>query len=118
MEYLNIPEVEFQKPVSDYLRVATASPEVSIADVPANVVSTLEAYEAAKKQQAELLVLPELSLTGYSAADLFHNQHVLEQTERGITELAAHTTEGPALVVGAPLRHQGLLYNCAVLLAE
>lgn len=108
----------FTKPVNDYFRVATASPEVVLGDVATNVVTTLKAYEEAGKAQVELLVLPELSITGYSTADLFQNSHVLEETEKGLIALARATTDGPALLVGAPIRHQGRLYNCAVMLAN
>ena len=119
MEQSPLEQLErFEKPVSDYLRVATVSPEVALADVPANVATLTEAYEAAKAGQAELLVCPELSMTGYTTADFFHNQHVTEQAEQGLQDLAAITENGPALLVGAPLRHDDILYNCAVMLAE
>ena len=118
MEYRDLTAGNFEKTVDDYLRVATSSPEIAIADIPFNVRSIAEAYEQAKAEQAELVVMPELCLTGYSAADLFHNAHVLEQTEKGLTALAEQTRDGPAMVVGAPLRHEGLLFNCAVMLAE
>jgi NAD+ synthase (glutamine-hydrolysing) len=107
-----------EKPTDDYLRVATVSPEVALADVPANVRAIGENYQSAKDEQAELVVCPELSMTGYSTADLFHNAHVLERAERGLQELAALTDDGPAMLVGAPLHHNDVLYNCAVMLAE
>lgn len=109
--------IRFEKPSGDYLRVATVSPEVSLADVPANVATLTEAYETAKDEQVELLVCPELSLTGYSTADFFHNTYVQEQAERGLQDLAALTEDGPAMLVGAPLRHNDVVYNCAVMLA-
>lgn len=118
MEYHTLHQDQFVKPLDDYLRVATDSPEVAIADIPANINNILARYKAAHDGGVELLVLPELCLTGYSAADLFHNQHVLEQTEQGLTELAAATVQGPAMIVGTPLPHKGLLYNCAAVLAE
>lgn len=108
----------FTKPTEDYLRVMTASPEAFIADVPANVRAALEEYEKAKNSGAELLVLPELGLSGYTTADLFFNSHVLEQTIRGLAQLAQATKEGPAMVIGAPLERQGILYNCAAILAD
>jgi NAD+ synthase (glutamine-hydrolysing) len=107
----------FEKPTTDYLRVATVSPEVAPADVATNTAALASAYEAAKAEQAELLVTPELSLTGYTAADLFHNQHVLDNAEYGLEELADLTKDGPAMLVGVPLRRDGVLYNCAVMLA-
>lgn len=108
----------FEKPTEDYLRVMTASPEVTIADPVANVTATKEAYASAIENEAELLVLPELNLTGYSTADLFHNEHILETTQAALCDLAEATVEGPALIVGAPLVHAGKLYNCAAVLAE
>lgn len=108
----------FEKPVDDYLRVMTASPEVAIADPRANTESILLAYQDAKDQEAELLALPELCVTGYSTADLFFNRHVLERSQEAVGKLAEATANGPAMVIGAPLEHNGLLYNCGILLAE
>lgn len=118
MEYQPLTAEQFTKPVADYLRVATAAPEVTVADVPANIAASLAAYDEIKTRGAELAVLPELGLTGYTAGDLLHNQYVLEQTVAGLTALASATVDGPALVVGAPLVHEGLLYNCGVVMAE
>lgn len=108
----------FEKPIKDYLRLMTASPEVGIADPVANQQAIALAYQQAKVEQAELLVLPELCVTGYSAADLFFNRHVLNRTLESLQALAAMTENGPAVVVGAPLAQDNLLYNCAVILAE
>lgn len=108
----------FEKPVDDYLRVMTATPVVAIADPMTNAARIIETYEEARQVEAELLVLPELNLTAYSAADLFHNDHVLEQTQKVLPMLAEETLDGPAMIVGAPLRSKGILYNCAVMLAE
>jgi NAD+ synthase (glutamine-hydrolysing) len=118
MDHDELSAEAFVKPTDDYLRVMTTTPEVAIADVATNVERLLVVYKTAQTADTELLVTPELSLTGYTAADLFHNQHVLEQTKLGLLELAAATTNGPAMVVGAPLEHQGVLYNCGVMLAD
>lgn len=117
MEYIALTSDIFIKPTADYLRIATAAPEVAIADVPANVRLIGSTYRDIGATGAELAVLPELCLTGYTAADLLHNQHLLEQTQKGLAELAAITVDGPTLVVGAPLAHNGVLYNCGVVLA-
>lgn len=108
----------FEKPTNDYLRVMTTSLEVAIADPKVNTERILLAYQEAKAEQAEVLTLPELSITGYSTADLFFNSHVREQTEAALTTLAEATNSGPALVVGAPIEEAGVLYNCGVVLAE
>lgn len=108
----------FEKPVDDYLRIMTTSLDVAIADPKINTERILVAYDAAKTEQAEVLALPELSITGYSTADLFFNSHVREQTEEALITLAAATKDGPALVVGAPIEDNGVLYNCGIVLAE
>lgn len=118
MENRETAQPNFEKPINDYLRVMTATPDVAIADVSANVQSILTCYETAKQEEAELLALPELCITSYSAADLFNNDHVLEQAEKGLTKLAEATKDGPVMVVGAPLSHNNMLYNCAAVLAE
>lgn len=115
---MKTPEQIFEKPTSDYLRVMTASPEAVIADPKANTKAILACYDQAKQQQAELLTLPELCVTGYSTADLFFNRHVLEQASAALKALASATESGPALVVGAPIENNGILYNCGVMLAE
>lgn len=108
----------FDKPTEDYLRVMTASPEVAIADVAQNTENIVQAYRQAIEARAEVLALPELTLTGYSAADLLQNQHVLEASRSGLLDLADITKGGPALIVGLPIEHRGILYNCAAVLAE
>lgn len=111
-------QAPFEKPGQDYLRVATASPEVAIGDVPANIEAILASYADAQVEQAELVVLPELGVTGYSTSDLLQNQHVLSQARTGLEVLAKATVGGPAMIVGAPLMHKDILYNCGVVLAE
>lgn len=109
---------EFIKPTEDYLRIMTASPAVAIADPARNARNILDCYERARQDQAELLVLPELCMTGYSTADLFFNRHVQEKTLEALDTLAEATTDGPAMIVGLPIDQQAILYNCAALLAE
>lgn len=108
----------FPKPADDYLRVMTASPEVAIADPRVNVDAILACYGQAKHAQVEVLALPELCITGYSTADLFFSRHVLERSDEALATLAAATIDGPAMVIGAPIEDNGILYNCAVLVAE
>lgn len=107
----------FEKPTDDYLRVMTASPEVAIADPRVNTERILACYQEARDAQAEILALPELCVTGYSTADLFFSRHVLERSDEALAVIAEATQDGPALVVGAPIEDNGVLYNCAVLMA-
>ena len=74
---------------NDYgmLRVASLVPRVNVADVPLNVRSILESIASALAQGAQLIVLPELAVTGYTCGDLLGNDALLTATERGVTEI-------------------------------
>lgn len=98
-----------------YVRVASAVPSVSVADVDFNVNSICDSIKQAIECKAQLLVLPELCLTSYTCADLFGNEQLLDAAEEGLRKIQSFT-EGNDLVVfvGAPLRCDGHLYNCAV----
>lgn len=98
-----------------YIRVASAVPSVSVADVDFNVNSICDSIKQAIECKAQLLVLPELCLTSYTCADLFGNEQLLDAAEEGLRKIQSFT-EGNDLVVfvGAPLRCDGHLYNCAV----
>lgn len=108
----------FEKPTDDYLRVRTESLAVFIANPQENADRILRCYDGAMEADVELLALPELSLTGYSAADMFFDRHVLTEAENAVATLAQATVSGPAMIVGAPLEKDGLLYNCGIVLAE
>ncbi|MCK5843670.1 MAG: NAD(+) synthase, partial [Victivallales bacterium] len=98
-------------------RVAAAAPKLSVADVEANGAEIATLIERAECDNAALLLLPELSITGYTCADLFHNSTLLEAAEAEIA-IIAESLNGKRIicVVGAPLRNNGRLYNCAVVI--
>ncbi len=106
-------------PSNSFIRVATACPEVSLADVPANIDRIAEIYESAEEQEVSLVVFPELSLTGYTLGDLVQQSALLSQAENGLQELANITLERhAAMVVGLPIKVTNGLYNCAAVLAD
>jgi NAD+ synthase (glutamine-hydrolysing) len=102
-----------------FVRVAVVSPELALGDVAKNAaVITREARSLAHRG-CRLVVFPELCLTGYSCADLFHTDALLAAATRGLTELAEATHDLPAvLVVGLPLVVQDRLYNVAAVIAR
>ncbi|MFD5831168.1 NAD(+) synthase [Lentzea sp. NPDC060358] len=101
-----------------YLRVAAVSPPVRVADVAHNTRATVEALERAAARGCRLAVFPELGLTGYTCADLFHQEVLLDAAEQGLREvLRASLRLGVAAIAGLPVRVGGRLYNCAALVA-
>ncbi len=103
--------------MNDYglVRVASAVPEMNVADVDFNVEKIMECVADAVKKRASLVVFPELSLTGYTCADLFGSELLLDASDRALLRIADFSADKDiAIVVGAPVRHRGHLYNCAV----
>lgn len=100
-------------------RVATAIPTVKVADVEYNLKQHIQLLREAHSEGVQLLVFPELSLTGYTCADLFHHRPLLDATVQAIMHLAeAARGIDMAVIVGAPLTYCNRLYNCAVLLGD
>ena len=98
-----------------FLRVAVAVPEVRVADPVRNTDRTIALAERAAAEGAVLTVFPELGLSSYTADDLFHQEALLEEVRAQLDRLARATADLPGLlVVGAPLRTEDRLFNCAV----
>jgi NAD+ synthase (glutamine-hydrolysing) len=103
---------------SGYLRVATACPPVTVADVPANTAAVRECYLAAVAEHCAVVVTPELSLTGYSLGDLVLRRGLRAAALDALAALAADTaTHATILVVGLPLAQLDAIYNVAAVLA-
>lgn len=99
-----------------FIKTAAAVPTVRVGDVQFNLHQTQGLLARAVKQGAEIIVFPELGLTGYTCADLFHQTILLDQAEQALTELLAFSKTYSALcAVGMPVRVENALYNCAVL---
>ncbi|CAN5394391.1 NAD(+) synthase [soil metagenome] len=98
-----------------FVRVATAVPKVKLADPAANAASVLALVREAHEAGVAVLVLPELGLTGYTIDDLLQQDALLDAVEAAISTLAQASKDlAPLLVIGAPLRDGGRLYNTAV----
>jgi len=102
-----------------FVRVAAATPVVHTADPSANADEHIALIRQAGEQGVDLIVFPELSLSGYAIDDLLMQAALLDEVDRQIQRVADATREaGVAAVVGAPLRHGDALFNCAVVLAN
>ena len=102
-----------------YFRVAAVVPRVKVGDVGFNLDEIMETAKDAMNNGARLAVYPELSLTGYTCADLFANELLLKQSEDALGWLRdCINYKDIVLVVGAPVRHGGHLFNCAVVIAD
>ena len=101
--------------MKNMLRVAAVTPKVHIGSVSGNVREIMDIYEE-YKDAADVIVTPELSITGYTCADLFENRKLIDGARRGLLQLAMATCTGQsALVVGLPFEVDGELFNCCLL---
>lgn len=102
-----------------FVRVAAATPVVHTADPAANADEHIALIRQAADQGADLIVFPELSLSGYAIDDLLMQDALLNEVERRLSVLAEVADQaGVIAVVGAPLRNGDALYNCAVVLGS
>lgn len=98
-----------------FVRVAACAPRVAPADPAANAERILVFWREAEAEKASLLLTPELSLSGYAIDDLLLQATLLDAVEATLVHLKTESEKlSPAVVVGAPLRLGGAIYNCAV----
>ncbi|MDC0887050.1 NAD(+) synthase [Altererythrobacter sp.] len=102
-----------------FVRVATATPALRTADVAFNRDGILAEAEKAHAAQADLVVYPELCVSSYAIDDLMLQSAMLDACETAIGEIVKGS-EGltPVLIIGAPLRRNGKVYNCALAIAN
>ena len=124
------------------IEAAAVSPDLKIADPHYNARQIIAAMETMARAQgscgsgvnpegkagaecgagraAGIVVFPELSISGYTCADLFLNENLLQESEAALLEVAAATGRFPGLLaaVGVPVRFRNQLYNCAAFLSE
>lgn len=102
-----------------FLRAAAASLKLKPADPEFNKEEILKAIDEAVENEARLLVTPELSVTGYTCADLFFNKALLSKAMSALGEMADYTNgKNIAVLVGVPVEFKNSLYNCAAVLVN
>ncbi len=100
-----------------FVRVAACTLPVAIADPCTNAERTLAMARECHAESVALAVFPELGLSGYAIDDLLLQDPVIDAVLTGLDSIVAASADLlPVLVVGAPLRHKGSLYNCAVVI--
>ena len=102
-----------------FVRLATSTPQVRPADVAYNAAGILDQARKAHERNVDLLLYPEMCLSSYALDDLHMQSALLDAVEREIAGLVTASAElTPVLAIGAPLRHNGRIYNCALVIAH
>ncbi|MEM6908340.1 MAG: nitrilase-related carbon-nitrogen hydrolase, partial [Pseudomonadota bacterium] len=108
----------FDMHAQGFVRVATSTPCVRVSDVAYNTAGVISEAQRAHEAGVDLVVYPELTLSSYAIDDLHLQSALLDRVERAVADVVAASAElTPVLVLGAPLRRTGKLYNCALVIA-
>ena len=101
------------------VRSAVCTPAVIPGDPGFNTAETLRLAREGDAAGCDLMLFPELGISAYAIDDLFLQDAMLRRVEAEIGTLAAASAAlKPVLIVGAPLAHNGRLYNCAIAISR
>lgn len=102
-----------------FIKVAACTPEIQVADVDFNVDKIISQLEKCREEGVKVAVFSELCITGYTCQDLFFQNALLDKAMEGVVKIAKTTADSDMLVaVGVPVRANGKLYNCAVVIQD
>ncbi|MCM1543904.1 MAG: NAD(+) synthase [Ruminococcus sp.] len=101
----------------DFLTLALAVIKTQVGNTEHNTQQIISKIDSAKASEADIIVFPELALTGYTCGDLFNQKALLDSTLDGLKLILKKSVEtDKIIIVGAPLRLNGQLFNCAVVI--
>ena len=102
-----------------FVRVAAAVPMLRVADCKQNAQVIKEQIDEAINEGVEIVCFPELSITGYTCADLFFTQQLQRDALEALKDICLYTREKAIIIlVGAPLKVDNNLYNCAFVITD
>lgn len=101
----------------EFVRIAACVPQARVSDPAFALEQTLELARQGDADKVAVLLFPELGLSSYAIDDLLFQDALLEAVEQALASLVIASRDlFPVLLVGAPLRHAGQLYNCAIVI--
>ncbi len=101
-----------------FIKTEAVSPDLRVADCRYNTEKIIEALQSAGAHGSQLVVFPELAVTGYTCGDLFLQTSLQRAAEESLLEIAGATINlNLVAVVGVPLSIEGKLYNCAAVVS-
>ena len=102
-----------------FVRVAAAVPSVKVADIAYNLQQIKQQITEAEEKGVEVIVFPELCITGYTCQDLFAQHALIEESERAVQQLLEFTLgKTVTVIVGIPVDTGKLLLNCAAVIGN
>ena len=103
----------------DFIKVAAACPKTKVADIEFNLKHIKISIEEAIKNEAKVIVFPELSITAYTCADLFTHSNLINSSIKALENICEFSKEKDILIlVGSPILKDDVLFNCGVFIFE
>ena len=104
---------------NSFITVAAAIPAVKVADCDYNIEQIIAQVTEAEEKGVEIIVFPELCVTGYSCQDLFRQSTLLENVELSVVRLLGHMRKMNVIaIIGVPVIVGDLLLNCAAVIQK
>ncbi len=99
------------------VRVAAATPLIRVADIEFNKSEILKVIHEANEHNAAFVVLPELTITGYTVGDLLHQPFLYEKQLEALLSIMEDTSAlDITAILGCYIRHRDFLFNCAAVI--
>lgn len=102
-----------------YIKIATFTPEIKVADVNFNVSKIKEGVDKAIENGVKVLAFPELTLSGYTVGDLFRSKTILDACLMGLNKIVKYTENKDIVVfLGLPIKINSNIYNACACVAN
>ena len=102
-----------------FVRVGCIVPKIKVADVTYNTDKLISKIKESAKLGVNVVLTPELSLTGYTCGDLFLQNTLIQECEKSLDRLLEETKELDIVsIIGMPIRYRNKLYNTAVVIEK
>ena len=105
--------------MAEFIRIACGVPQLCLADPKQNAENICQQMAFAQEQKCDIVLFPELALTGYTCGDLFFQEALLDSVKQSLVTVLAASRECPEItaVIGLPVQLDGNLYNAAAVFA-
>lgn len=100
-----------------FIKVAAVTPKIKVADCEYNGIQICRILDEVREKKVQMVVFPELCITGYTCSDLFLQNLLLRKAEEELLKITAYTKEDDTVViVGLPFEYENSIYNVAAVI--
>ena len=102
-----------------FIRVGAVVPKLKVADTEFNCNEIIKQIEVASNNKIQIIVFPELCVTGYTCQDLFEQDTLLEEAEKALNKILDYTNNLDIIcIIGMPIKAENQLFNTAVVIQK